>query len=400
MTNNYPLNNYDVIVVGGGMVGAAAALSLSKLGLTIAVIETNPISTHFDPHSKHAIRISAIQRSSERLLKKLNVWQFIHRRRIYPFQKMHIQDWKGLYSCLDAHNLHEANLGHIVENEIIAAALWEAIEQTNITAHFSTCQQATHTRHGWQLTLADGHQLTGTLMIGADGAHSQVRQWLGLSQSIADYQQHCIVGNVRTEKPHHHTCYQHYSADGIFALLPLSNHECSIAWYASPKKAAEYLTADIATQSKLMTQCSAGMLGKLTPISQLQAFPIIRRQTHAYAQPHTLLIGDAAHTVHPQAGQGVNLGFLDVIALTNVMQHALSKQQPIGDLRVLQRVERARHHDATLIQTSMEALNWLFRDQPLTNQLRQLARPFLKLPAVTGIMSLSSLHGRLTGRLI
>jgi len=142
------------------------------------------------------------------------------------------------------------------------------------------------------------------------------------------------------------------------------------------------------------------MLGQLTPISQLQAFPIIRRQTQAYAQPHTLLIGDAAHTVHPQAGQGVNLGFLDVIALTDVMQHALGKQQPIGDLRVLQRVERARHHDATLVQSSMEGFNWLFRNQPFTNQLRQLARPLLKLPTVTGIMSLSSLHGRLTGRLL
>ncbi len=389
----------DVIIMGGGMVGAATALALTQLGLYVSLIEPNPVKRDFDANSPYSLRISAIQRSSEKLLKSLDVWDAILARRVLAFTDMHIQDWQGFHNQLSAHNLHEPNLGHIIENDVMTAALWDKlINNEYCQIIVSNAINATRDVQGhWQLTLANETQLSAPLLIGSDGAHSQVRTWLNLSQDINDYQQHCIVGNVRTEKPHQHACWQHYREQAPFALLPLTEHTCSIAWYVTPEEAQNYCAAPPQEQAEAMSKASEYMLGALFPISELQAFPLIRRQTEHYAQPNTLLIGDAAHTVHPQAGQGVNLGLLDVIALRDVFKHALRYGQPIHDLRVLSRIERARKHDATLVQKSMEGLNWLFSDTMLTNNMRKISQPFANNPIITTLLTESALQGRLTG---
>ncbi len=390
----------DVIILGGGMVGAAAALALSQLKLSVSLIETRPVDPSFDPKQPYGLRISAIQRSSENLLKSLGVWDSILARRISAFKNMHIQDWQGFNARLSAHDLHEPNLGHIIENDMMAAAIWDALaEQTNCQIHIAQTKQAQQDGYGnWHLQLDNGTELSSPLLIGADGAQSQVRQWLAIEQDINDYHQQCIVGNVHTEKPHQQACWQQYSEQGIFALLPLSAHTCSIAWYvSSPEEAAQYCTGSSEQQAQAMTLASASMLGQLTPISELQSFPLIRRQSQRYVQANTLLIGDAAHTVHPQAGQGVNLGLLDVTALKAIFSHAIAHGQPIHDLRVLTRIERARRHDATLVQRGMETINWLFSDTAVTNGLRQLAQPLTKNPIMSTILSAPTLRGRLTG---
>jgi 2-octaprenylphenol hydroxylase len=393
------IQEYNVIILGGGMVGSAAALALSQLGLQVALIETRPVKRDFDPNESYSLRISAIQRSSENLLKSLGVWDAITARRVTPFIDMRIQDWQGFATQLSAHDLHEPNLGHIIENDVMAAAIWDSLVQhPNCTLHIAQTEQAAQDGQGnWQLNLDNGAELNSPLLIGADGAHSQVRQWMGTEQDINDYQQHCIVGNVHTEKPHQQTCWQHYSEQGIFALLPLSPHTCSIAWYVSPEEAPRLCNLSAEDQAVAMTAASADILGQLNPISALSSFPLIRRQSQQYAQAHTLLIGDAAHTVHPQAGQGVNLGLLDVIALRETVEHALVHGQPIHDLRVLSRIERARKHDATLVQRGMESINWLFSDHLISNRLRSLGKPFAKNPLVNTLLSSVTLRGRLTG---
>ncbi len=393
------MKQHNVIILGGGMVGAAAALALSQLGLKVALIETRPVKREFDENEPYSLRISAIQRSSENLLKSLGVWDAITARRITPFTDMHIQDWQGFSSNLSAHDLHEPNLGHIIENDVMAAAIWDSLVQhPNCTLYIAQTKQAHQDGQGhWQLTLDNSTTLNSPLLIGADGANSQVRHWMAIEQDINDYQQHCIVGNVTTEKSHQHACWQHYGETGIFALLPLSSHTCSIAWYVSPEAAPNLCNASSETQAQAMTATSAGMLGNLTPISALASFALIRRQSQHYAQANTLLIGDAAHTVHPQAGQGVNLGLLDVIALRDTLAYALAHGQPIHDLRVLSRIERARKHDATLVQRGMESINWLFSDQPISNRLRNLSKPFAKNPVVSTLLSSVALRGRLTG---
>jgi 2-octaprenylphenol hydroxylase len=389
----------DVIILGGAMVGAAAALALSQLGLRVSLLETHPVNRDFDSSQPYSLRISAIQRSSEKLLKSLGVWDAIIARRIMPFTAMHIEDWQGFHSLLSAHDLHEPNLGHIIENDVLTAAIWDSLSaNSNCQIHSAKTTQAQQNAQGnWQIQLDNGTQLHSPLLIGADGAHSQVRAWLGLTQDTNDYQQHCIVGNVQSEKAHKGQCWQHYGEQGIFALLPLSAHTCSIAWYVSPEQVPEHCASSHEQQASAMTVASAGMLGQLTPISELQAFPLVRRQTQHYAQANTLLIGDAAHTVHPQAGQGVNLGLLDVIALRETCRHAIAHEQPLHDMRVLSRIERARKHDATLVQRGMESINWLFSDSTLTNRIRHLVQPLAKQPNLTMPLTAVTLYGRLTG---
>ncbi len=393
------LQSEPIVIIGGGMVGASAALALCQLGCSVVLVESNPVDDCRDQQAPYRLRVSAIQRSSEQLLKRLGVWPEIAARRSLPFTRMHIQDENGFRTLLDAQDLHEPNLGHLIENDVITAAIWSVLKQQPL------CQieQATPTAAAqeadghWRVTLSNGQLIRTPLLIGADGANSQVRRWLGLEQSIHDYHQHCIVGTVTTERDHQQTCWQHYRDEGPFALLPLAEKTCSIAWYVSSNQVEQTLSLNAEQQSQAMTQASALMLGQLTPVGQLAAFPLVKRQTEHYVGRNALLIGDAAHTLHPQAGQGVNLGFLDVIALQKTLQNAIERCQPIGDERVLKHYERARKHDAALVQNSMDGLNWLFANQPIAKGLRQLAQPVSQLNSVKAIVSAQGLYGRLTG---
>ncbi|OYZ06051.1 MAG: hypothetical protein B7Y29_05850 [Thiotrichales bacterium 16-46-22] len=348
------LQSEPIVIIGGGMVGASAALALCQLGCSVVLVESNPVDDCRDQQAPYRLRVSAIQRSSEQLLKRLGVWPEIAARRL-----------KQQPLC--------------------------QIEQATPTA---AAQEADG---HWRVTLSNGQLIRTPLLIGADGANSQVRRWLGLEQSIHDYNQHCIVGTVTTERDHQQTCWQHYRNEGPFALLPLAEKTCSIAWYVSSNQVEQTLSLNAEQQSQAMTQASALMLGQLTPVVQLAAFPLVKRQTEHYVGRNALLIGDAAHTLHPQAGQGVNLGFLDVIALQKTLQNAIERCQPIGDERVLKHYERARKHDAALVQNSMDGLNWLFANQPIAKGLRQLAQPVSQLNSVKAIVSAQGLYGRLTG---
>lgn len=389
----------SVVIIGGGMVGASAALALCQLGLPVTLVEANPVDECRDNQQPFRLRVSAIQRSSEQLLKKLGVWGEIEARRLLAFNRMHIQDETGFNTTLDAQDLHEPNLGYLIENDVITAAVWSVLRQHPLCRiEQAKPTQAQQQANGdWLVSLTNGQQLHASLLIGADGANSQVRQWLELEQTSKDYQQHCVVGTVTTERDHQHTCWQHYRSEGPFALLPLAEKTCSIAWYVPSTEVEQTLSLAPEQQNQAMTAASGLMLGKLTAVGKLAAFPLIKRQTTHYVGRNALLMGDAAHTLHPQAGQGVNLGFLDVMALQQTLQNALSRCQPIGDERVLNHYERARLHDASLVQNSMDGLNWLFAHHPLPNRLRQLAQPLTKLTSIKALVSAQGLYGRLTG---
>lgn len=393
------LQSEPIVIIGGGMVGASAALALCQLGCSVLLVESNPVEDCRDQQAPYRLRVSAIQRSSEQLLKRLGVWPEITARRSLPFTRMHIQDENGFRTLLDAQDLHEPNLGYLIENDVITAAIWSVLKQQPLCQiEQATPIAAAQEADGhWRVTLSNGQLIRTPLLIGADGANSQVRRWLGLEQNIQDYHQHCIVGTVTTERNHQQTCWQHYRNEGPFALLPLAEKTCSIAWYVPSSQVEQTLSLNAEQQSQAMTQASALMLGQLTPVGHLAAFPLIKRQTKHYVGRNALLIGDAAHTLHPQAGQGVNLGFLDVIALQKTLQNAIERCQPIGDERVLKHYERARRHDAALVQNSMDGLNWLFANQPIAKGLRQMAQPVSQLKGIKAIISAQGLYGRLTG---
>jgi 2-octaprenylphenol hydroxylase len=393
-------NSFDVMIIGGGMVGSATAIMLSQLNLRVSLVERAPVSPNYDRQSIAAARVSAIQQSSERLLSSLGAWDGIKKRHITPFTQMHIQDWQGFSSTLSAQDLHQPNLGYIVENDVITAALWERMSAISSIVTFNAIPQNAHQhQQQWTLQLDNGALLNAPLLIGTDGAHSMVRQWLDIKQDNRNYDQSCIVGTVKTQHPHQQCCWQHYRPEAPFALLPLAHapNQCSIAWYVTPSEADYWLTQPPEDQAKAMTEASAFMLGELTPLAPLHAFPLIRRQSQHYVTAGAILLGDAAHTVHPQAGQGVNLGFLDVIALRNIFTHAIKHQQSIHDLRVLKRFERARQHDATLVQRGMESLNWLFSDQSLPNAIRHGIAPLAQSSVLRAAISAPTFAGRLTG---
>lgn len=388
-----------VLIIGGGMVGASAALALCQLGLPVVLVEAHPVDECRDNQAPYRLRVSAIQRSSEKLLKQLGVWTEIEARRLLAFNRMHIQDDTRFSTTLDAQDLHEPNLGYLIENDVITASVWSVLRQHPLCRmEQAKPTQAQQQANGdWLVSLSNGQQMSTPLLIGADGANSQVRQWLGLEQTSKDYQQHCVVGTVTTEHDHQHTCWQHYRNEGPFALLPLAEKTCSIAWYLPSEAVKQTLALSPEQQTHAMSQASAFMIGQLTPVGALSAFPLVKRQTEHYVGRNAVLIGDAAHTLHPQAGQGVNLGFLDVIALQQTLKNALDHCQPIGDERVLRHYERARRHDASLVQNSMDSLNWLFSPSPLPNRLRQLAQPLTQLAGIKAIVSAQGLYGRLTG---
>lgn len=389
--------NYDVLVVGGGMVGSASALAMAKLGLRVALLEPNPPVERPSLDAVPNQRVSAIQRSTEEALQTLGAWKALQTCQPTPFYEMKVSDWQGFDLTLSAQTVFQPNLGHLVENDAIAWSIWQVLTQYEQCQVYEQALAKAPVRQqkGWLLSLADGTHLTGRLLIACDGANSLVRASLGIEQSVRDYQQTCIVGTVETEALHHSACWQYYRADAPFALLPLRHsRQCSIAWYLSPEEALYWLGQPIEAQAKAMTQASGELLGHLKPLNRLQAFPLIRRQSREYVRTGVALLGDAAHTVHPQAGQGVNLGFLDVMALYEVLADAMARHQPIEDLRVLKRYERRRKSDAFLVQSAMESLNWLFADERLPSAVRQGLQPLAKLPFAKALVTLPALFGR------
>ncbi|MBN9287675.1 MAG: UbiH/UbiF/VisC/COQ6 family ubiquinone biosynthesis hydroxylase [Gammaproteobacteria bacterium] len=343
MTNN----TFDVVIVGGGMVGLACALALAQANFRIAVVES---STQEQQEITAACpfdtKVVAITRASENLFKNLGVWQKIEEARLCSYKNMKVWD-----SALDgaiafsAMDFFERNLGHIVEQSIILWALQQALkEHINVTlmtgAKLGTLEiLAEHV----ELNLVNGKQLKSLLIIGADGANSLVRQLCGIEIAGWEYEQSAIVATVEGEYSHEQTAYQRFASDGPLALLPLaSSHHCSIVWTTSPEEAEVLCRETPERFAERLTRESHFVMGKMRLVGTRLAFPLRTQHVKQYAVSRCALIGDAAHTLHPLAGQGVNLGFLDVAALVNVVTEAKKKKRDIGTLNTLKRYERQR----------------------------------------------------------
>lgn len=371
--------DYDVVIAGGGMVGASLALALADLPLRIVILDSQDlIDRHrFAPQSGlfHA-RVSAIAPAAQALLSELGAWQGIVARRCAPYTDMHVWEADGtgsIHFC--ATDIHAPVLGHIVENVVVLAALYEQLAQkSNVdllapSTFLSVEAGAEQVRIG----LADASSVSARLLVGADGANSQVRSLGGFVTKEWDYEHHAIVSTVRTELPHGNTAIQRFMDEGILALLPLhddrqggdAQHYCSLVWSVQPQFAETLLAKDDADFAIALQAGIESRLGKIESVDKRFSFPLRQRHASDYVQPRIALIGDAAHTIHPLAGQGANLGFLDVQALTQELRRACVKQLDIGDLRVLQRYQRARKGHNLAMMWVMEGFKRLFADQAL-----------------------------------
>ncbi|MWV14506.1 2-octaprenyl-3-methyl-6-methoxy-1,4-benzoquinol hydroxylase [Pseudomonas sp. L-22-4S-12] len=362
----------DLIIVGAGMVGSALALALEHSGLDILVVDGGPLSIKpFAADAAFEPRVSALSAASQRILERLDVWPGIAARRASAYCDMQVWDGTGTGSVhFSAASVHAETLGHIVENRVIQDALLERLHDSNLgLLGNARVEQLRRSGDGWLLKLADGRELRSALLVAADGANSAVRRLAGCATREWDYLHHAIVTSVRCARPHQATAWQRFTDDGPLAFLPLrrgdDEHWCSIVWSTVPAEAARLMALDEAAFRHELGKAFEWRLGEITQVDPRLCIPLRQRHAKRYVESGLALVGDAAHSIHPLAGQGVNLGFLDVAVLADVLLHALSRGEQPNDVRVLSRYERRRMPHNLAMMAAMEGFERLFQADPL-----------------------------------
>ncbi len=364
--------NYDIVIIGGGMVGAALADTLGNSSLKVALLDRAPPAA---PDEHYDQRVSAITLASQSVFENIGAWDGMVRRRVSPVREMQVWSEGGSGSIhFNAAEIGEPCLAWIVENRVIQAALIERLHQfTNI--HYLCPVEIADIAladNGAAVTLKDGRILNAKLLVGADGADSAVRRAAGIETQSLNLHQKGIVATVTTERPHEATARQVFLTTGPLAFLPLDEpHTCSIVWSADNARADQLLALDDAAFLSELEQAFGDALGKIKTVSPRAGFPLALSHAKAYTAPHLALVGDAAHTVHPLAGQGVNLGFLDAATLAEVLLDAAANQKDIGAHAVLRRYERWRKGDNIAMVSVTGGFRYLFsNDWPVLSQLR------------------------------
>lgn len=372
----------DAIVVGAGLVGAAAALALGNAGLQVTVVEAAPPSP---APAGWDSRIYAISPGSRELLQSFGVWQQLDAARIEPVLGMEVHgDRPGARIEFDALASGVPALAYIVEGGALARALWagladaEPIELRVGSRPQSLVIDATSAT----LQLGDGTVLKAPLIIGADGADSWVRRAGGISTRSRGYAQRAVVANFSTTRGHGGVARQWFRADGVLALLPLPDLQVSMVWSTDESHADALLAMDATTLAQAVGVASAESVGALEVVTPAAAFPLQLRVAGSFVRPRLALVGDAAHNLHPLAGQGVNLGFRDVRVLAQTLS-ARGPERDVGVLPLLRRYERSRREDVAAMVAATDGLQRLFSS---------------RLPGVAALRNAGlSLAGRLPG---
>ncbi|MDR6234729.1 2-octaprenyl-3-methyl-6-methoxy-1,4-benzoquinol hydroxylase [Pseudomonas oryzihabitans] len=377
------LTHADLVIVGAGMVGSALALALADSGLSVVLLDRGPLKPGavesdlpFEP------RVSALSLASQRILQRLGAWDGILARRVSPYQAMHVWDGSGTGAVhFDAASVHAEVLGHIVENRVVQDALLERLAEANVLL-LPEARLELLRRSGdqWLVQLAGDRQIRAPLVVAADGATSAVRRLAGLETREWDYLHHAIVTSVRCAESHQRTAWQRFTDDGPLAFLPLDRggdtRWCSIVWSCTPKQGERLMALDDAAFCQALGEAFEHRLGKVECSDTRLCIPLRQRHAKRYVESGLALIGDAAHVIHPLAGQGVNLGFLDAAVLAEELRHAQARGEAIAEQRVLERYERRRMPHNLAMMAAMEGFQRLFQDDRLP--LRWLRNAALK----------------------
>jgi 2-octaprenylphenol hydroxylase len=367
------MDQYEIIIVGGGIVGAATACALGEAGIPVALIETRPPESGEAPAQRDP-RVFAITRASEQIFRGLHAWDAIAEQHPCAFTDMEVWD-AGSKGCLhfDCAELAEPCLGHIIEPRMMTAALLErlhALESVSVLQPAS-CRDVTISAEKAVVTLESGSSLAARLVVAADGAHSPLREMLGIQVSRDEYHQASLVALVRTTQPHRNTAWQRFLPGGPLAFLPLSDGWCSIVWTLPDTDIERILALSPEDFHNELAVAFEHRLGDISDSGPRAVWPLRGQHAVRYVIERAALIGDAAHVIHPLAGQGVNLGLLDAAALAEVVLAARKTGRDPGSLRTLRRYERWRRGDNLLMMSAMEGINYLFSNaSPALGRLR------------------------------
>lgn len=395
----------DIVIVGAGMVGAALACKLAQDNptLQIALIEAQPFQSSYTPTSFDA-RVVALTAASRQLLESIGVWSAIAGHRFCAYSKMDVWDGEGTgHIHFDCREVGEPALGYIVENSIIVECLLQKLQQTSIEFHcpakVSAINLATP-KEPALVILESGVTLQTTLIIATDGAHSMVRQLANLETREWSYGHTAIICTVQTQRSHEHIARQVFTRHGPLAFLPLQTsggdtHYCSIVWSASTDYARTLLALNDEDFSHALAEAFEYRLGEITSLTTRHHFPLQQRHCKDYFKPGLVVAGDAAHTIHPLAGQGVNLGLQDVAALADEIQRATQRSIPLSDVSILKRYQRRRMGPNLAMMGAMEGFKQLFSQKELllhwlrNEGINQIARlPFVKRRLIREAMGL------------
>ena len=347
----------DVAVVGGGMVGAAAALALARAGFSTALLEAHAPAP-WDSGAEVDLRVVGLAPSSIALLDDMDVWASIRLARCGAYAHMHVWDAEnGAAIDFDAAAEGRDKLGYIVENPLVQWTLWQALEAAGVRRLCPAQVRGFEARDDRvQLELADGGTLAAALLVAADGAASPLRQLAGIGTRGRDYAQRAVVAHVTTERPHEDTAWQRFMRSGPLALLPLGDGRSSLVWSLPEAEAQRVLALDDQAFLDELGVASDFRLGRITATTRRAGFPLKLQLAERYQADRFVLLGDAAHAVHPLAGQGVNLGLRDVVELRDTLLAARSAGRDIGAAHVLRRYARRRRSADTLDALGFDAL--------------------------------------------
>ncbi len=370
---------FDVVISGAGIVGATLALSLRDQGLAVALLEARPASTEslpaelgldqFDP------RVSALTPRSRSQLDELGVWDSIAGYRSCAYQHMTVWDAHGTGEIeFDAAEVDAPALGYIVENRAITRSLMALVAMAPdisvlCPCSLTDCVQRDGEGNAVEISLDTGEVIVGDLLVAADGALSPIRKLMNFTTREWDYGHRALVTTVQLQRSHQHTAWQRFLPSGPLALLPLPSQEdssfCSIVWSVEESLAEELLNIDDTEFCRQLGEASEYRLGEVLACAQRFAFPLRQRHAVDYVQAGVALVGDAAHTIHPLAGQGVNLGLLDVAVLAEEVIRATRAGDSAGSLLNLRRYQRRRKGDNLLMMAAMDGFKRLFEQEAL-----------------------------------
>ncbi len=377
----------DVTIIGGGVVGLTLALAIAQHDVSVLVVDKAQPHELADAGTvaAHAFssRVSAISHASERVFSDLGIWHNIQRKQAYVGMEVWDKDGFG-HIQFTSDEINRDALGHIIENSVLISALLDRVHQDDniqvlqgtalLNAEHRQLHAGDDASAQYQITLDNQQTVLSSLLVGADGANSYVKKMMGFTETFWDYEHTAIVANIKTQKPHGNIARQAFTPLGPLAFLPLPDaHQCSIVWSQSTQRAKHLMALDTPAFCKALYEDIDGQLGLCELTSERSSFPLRMRYSRQWFGDSVVLVGDAAHTIHPLAGQGANLGIADAITLAACIQKSKSTRGIVNDYHCLRQYERTRKSEAMISIATMEGFKRLFGgNQPLQKLVRNI----------------------------